>query len=155
MRLFKLHRSIDLPISKEKCWGFFSSPQNLKIITPNYMGFDIVEGGKEKMYQGQIIAYKVSPMFGLKISWVTEITHVNEYKFFVDEQRFGPYRFWHHKHYFEEIENGMRCIDLVHYAPPMSLIAKAVDSLFIKNKLKQIFDYRAEKLKSLFGELKQ
>ena len=105
------------------------------------------------MFEGQIIAYKVSPLMGLKITWVTEITHVRDNEFFVDEQRFGPYKFWHHKHFFSEIKGGMRCIDEVHYAPPFSLISSIINSLMIKDKLKEIFDYRTDKLKELFGEV--
>ncbi|MCH2207709.1 MAG: SRPBCC family protein [Lentisphaerales bacterium] len=151
---YKLHRVIDLPISKEKCWDFFSDPKNLKVITPDYMGFDIVEGGNCRMYQGQIIGYKVSPLIGVKVSWVTEITHVRENEFFVDEQRFGPYKFWHHKHFFKEIRGGMRCVDEIHYLPPVSLFAPLLNALIIKSKLKEIFDYRSEKLESLFGLIK-
>ena len=151
---YKLHRTIDLPIDRKACWEFFSDPKNLKIITPDYMGFDIVEGGDCRMYAGQIIGYKVSPLLGLKMSWVTEITHVKEDEFFVDEQRFGPYRLWHHKHYFKEIRGGMRCIDEVHYLPPLRLISPILNDLIIKNKLKEIFDYRTQKLVELFGEIK-
>ncbi|MCM8536604.1 MAG: SRPBCC family protein [Lentisphaeraceae bacterium] len=150
---YKLTRSIDLKIDKQTCWDFFSSPQNLKKITPDYMGFDIVEGGDCKMFQGQIIAYKVSPLLGIKSDWVTEITHVKDFDFFVDEQRFGPYKFWHHKHFFTEITGGMRCIDEIHYLPPFNLLAPVLNSLIIRKKLNEIFDYRTEILKKTFGEL--
>jgi len=154
MKIFKLYREINLPISKQKCWDFFSSPKNLKTITPDYMGFDITEGGDSDMYEGQIISYKVSPLLGIKMSWVTEITHVKDYEYFVDEQRFGPYKLWHHKHFFTEIEGGMKCVDLVHYAPPLSLISSALNALVIRKKLNQIFDYRTKTLINLFGDLK-
>ena len=98
--MFKLERTQIIPISLPEAWAFFSSPENLKTITPGYMGFEILEGGGVNMYAGQIIRYKVSPLVGIKLNWITEITHVDEEKFFVDEQRFGPYAFWHHKHYF-------------------------------------------------------
>ena len=153
MSLYKLQKVIDLPIDKKTCWDFFSDPMNLKIITPDYMGFHIIEGAANKMYQGQIISYKVSPILGFKLSWVTEITHVKESEFFVDEQRFGPYKFWHHKHFFSEIPGGMRCVDEIHYLPPLSLVSPILNSLLIKGKLNEIFQYRADKLKSLFGEV--
>ena len=153
VKLFKLYRAIDLSMSKKECWDFFSDPKNLKVITPDYMGFDIVEGGDTKMFAGQIIAYKVSPLLGLKLSWVTEITHVRENEFFVDEQRFGPYKFWHHKHFFTEIEGGMRCIDEVHYALPFSFISSLTNRLLIKAKLDEIFDYRSKVLSEKFGEV--
>jgi ligand-binding SRPBCC domain-containing protein len=153
MKFFKLFRKIDLAISKDQCGDFFSDPKNLKKIIPSYMGFHIIEGGDVHMYEGQIIAYKVSPMQGLKLTWVTEITNVREGEFFVDEQRIGPYKFWHHKHFFSEIEGGMRCVDEVHYAPPFSLIAPLTNRLVITSKLKQIFDYRTEVLINTFGIL--
>ena len=151
MKLFKLEREIDLKISKEDCCDFFSDPANLKLITPSYVGFDIVEGGDERMYVGQIIAYKVSPLLGLKMDWVTEITHVRDGEFFVDEQRFGPFKFWHHKHFLSEIKGGMKCVDIVHYAPPLSLISGIVNKLMIAPKLKQIFDFRTNFLANKFG----
>ena len=149
---YKLYRQQDLKMTKEECWDFFSSPQNLKKITPDYMGFDIVEGGGIKMFAGQIIAYKVSPVLGIKNDWVTEITHVRDGEFFVDEQRFGPYKFWHHKHFFEEIEGGMRCTDEIHYLPP-TILAPILNKLMIRPKLEEIFDYRTQILKEMFGEV--
>ena len=113
MKIFRLEKSIKLPITIEECWEFFSSPKNLKIITPDYMGFSIIDGEKTKMYSGQIIKYNVTPIFGINMKWVTEISHVKEYKFFVDEQRFGPYKFWHHKHIFEVIDGGVKVIDIL------------------------------------------
>ena len=153
MKMFKLYRSMDLKIGKDECWEFFSNPVNLKTITPDYMGFDIVEGGDCKMFQGQIIAYKVSPLLGLKLNWVTEITHVKEGQFFVDEQRFGPYKFWHHKHFFEEKNGGMRCVDEVHYGLSAGIFSSFVNKLMVASKLKQIFDYRTKVLTEKFGTL--
>ena len=153
MQVFKLYREQILPIPKEQCWEFFSKPQNLKKITPDYMGFDIVEGGDGPMYAGQIIIYTVSPIFNLKITWVTEITHVRDGDFFVDEQRFGPYKLWHHKHYFESVPGGTKCIDEVHYLPPMGPLAPLLNRFCIEKKLKQIFDYRQNYLRETFGEL--
>jgi ligand-binding SRPBCC domain-containing protein len=154
MKVFKLVRQQDLAVNNEACWDFFSNPQNLKKITPDYMGFDIVEGGESEMYAGQIIAYKVSPLLNLKVTWVTEITHVRERRFFVDEQRFGPYKFWHHKHFFEAIKGGTRCRDEIHYLPPLSLFAGLMDRVIIRRKLNEIFDYRAEILEAKFGVVK-
>ena len=87
----------------------------------------------------------------VKLNWITEITHVKEGDFFVDEQRFGPYRFWHHKHFFNEVPGGMRCVDEVHYLPPCSLISPIINSLIVSKRLKNIFDYRTAKLESIFG----
>ena len=151
--MYKLTRDIKLKVSKTECWDFFSKPENLKVITPDYMGFDIIEGGGTKMYQGQIIRYKVSPLLGLKINWTTEITHVREGEFFVDEQRFGPYKFWHHKHIFDEVEGGMRCRDEIHYLPPAGPLNPIIHKLSIAPKLKEIFDYRTQVLINTFGEI--
>ena len=112
MKIFRLEKSINLPITIEECWEFFSNPKNLKIITPNYMGFDIIDLEDTKMYSGQIIKYNVTPLLGIKMRWVTEISHVKENSFFVDEQRFGPYKFWHHKHKFEIIDGGVKIVDI-------------------------------------------
>ena len=154
MKVFKLERQQDLAVSSKTCWDFFADPQNLKKITPDYMGFDIVEGGDSEMYAGQIIAYKVRPMLNFKVTWVTEITHVKEGEFFVDEQRFGPYKFWHHKHFFQSISGGTRCRDEIHYIPPVSLIAPLLNHFLIKDKLNEIFDYRAKFLEAKFGLVK-
>ena len=154
MNVFKLQRQQDLAVEGKACWDFFADPQNLKQITPDYMGFDIVEGGDCEMYEGQIIAYKVSPLLNLKVTWLTEITHVKQGKFFVDEQRFGPYKFWHHKHFFEEIPGGTRCRDEIHYLPPMTWLAGLIDHYLIKDKLNEIFDYRAKILEEKFGLMK-
>lgn len=142
-----------LPISLEEAWDFFSSPKNLKTITPPYMGFDITSGGEEKMYAGQIITYIVKPILGIPMEWVTEITHVQEPFYFVDEQRFGPYALWHHKHFFKEIPGGIEMQDVVHYKIPLGPIGKLMNHLYIKNKLKEIFDYRYQTLEKMFKRM--
>lgn len=142
-----------LPVSIEEAWDFFSSPQNLKKITPPYMGFDITSGGEDKMYAGQIITYIVKPILGIPMEWVTEITHVREPYYFVDEQRFGPYALWHHKHFFQSIPGGIEMQDIVHYKIPLGIIGKAVNQMYIKKKLKEIFDYRYNILEKIFGKM--
>lgn len=141
-----------LPVSIEQAWSFLSSPSNLKLITPEYMGFDIVSGFKEgeEMYAGQIITYKVKPLLGIKTSWVTEITHVDAPYFFVDEQRIGPYKLWHHQHRLEESEGGVWMFDTVNYVVPLGLLGDILQYVLIRKKLKSIFDYRHKKLEELF-----
>jgi len=153
MKIFRLEKSINLPITIEECWEFFSNPNNLKVITPKYMGFDILDLEDTKMYAGQIIKYNVSPLFGLNMKWVTEITHVKKNKFFVDEQRFGPYKFWHHKHKFEIIDGGIKAIDILDYALPLGVVGEFFHPFFIKPKLKEIFKYREKKLIEIFGKI--
>lgn len=137
--------------SVEECWDFFSSPRNLQKITPETMGFQITDFDNKSMYAGQIIQYKVSPLLGLKLSWMTEITFVKENSYFIDEQRFGPCALWHHKHFFEPTENGTKMTDLVHYALPLGFIGRIMNTLMVKNKLKEIFDFRVIKVNEIFN----
>lgn len=147
---FKREQFIQEPI--ESIWDFISSPKNLKTITPDYMGFDITsENTPEKMHEGMIISYKVSPLLGIKTTWVTEITHVEENRYFVDEQRIGPYKLWHHQHFLEEKEGGTLMIDIVSYSPPFGFIGSLLNIIAIRKKLTEIFDYRTQVLNELFG----
>ena len=154
MKIYNLQSKQKLPISVNKAWDFLSSPINLKKITPEYMGFNIISGADRKIYPGQIIQYIVTPLFGIKTKWVTEITHVQENKYFVDEQRFGPYALWHHKHFIKPIEGGIEMEDIVDYKIPFGLIGQLAHPILIKPKLKEIFDYRHDKLIEIFGEFK-
>ena len=153
MKIYRLNKSISLPITIEECWEFFSNPKNLKIITPNYMGFDIIDLEDTKMYAGQIIKYNVSPILGLNMKWVTEISNVEINKFFVDEQRFGPYKFWHHKHIFEVIDGGIKVIDILDYALPFGIIGKIFEPFLIRPKIEEIFSFREKKLVEIFGKI--
>ncbi len=137
-------------------WDFMSSPNNLARITPAAMGFTIISDAEDlkHMYTGQIIEYYVSPVLGIKMHWVTEITHVVHHQYFVDEQRFGPYQLWHHKHFIKEVAGGVEMVDVVHYKLPFGFIGKIANALFVKNKLKEIFNYRHQKLETLFNAAK-
>jgi len=133
-------------------WDFMSSPENLEKITPTYMGFKILSDlNNSKMYPGQIIEYYVTPVAGIKMHWVTEITHVKNLEFFVDEQRFGPYAFWHHKHFLKQVDGGIEMIDIVHYKAPFGFIGRIANALFIEKKIKEIFDFRYKKLEEIFN----
>jgi len=143
MKIYTLTKKQFLPITLEQAWDFFSSPVNLKKITPEYMGFKITSDlGDGKMYPGQIISYIVTPVLGIPMSWTTEITHVVDKKYFVDEQRFGPYSLWHHQHWFKEVEGGIEMTDIVNYGLPLGFLGRIANSIFVQNKLKEIFDYR-------------
>ncbi len=141
-----------LPISVEEAWSFFSKPQNLNEITPDDMNFEILTQDISKMYQGMIIQYNVSPFPMVKMGWVTEITHVDENRIFVDEQRFGPYSFWHHQHIFEEAEDGVLMTDILNYKPPFGIVGKLMNHLVIDKKVNAIFEYRTKTLQNKFGE---
>jgi len=151
MMVNKLSYSQKLPISLDDAWDFLSSPNNLKVITPESMNFKIIDWDKKKAYPGQIIQYTVTPIFGIKINWVTEITQVKRNSYFVDEQRFGPYYFWHHKHFIKEIDNGILMDDIIHYKIPFGFIGKILNKVYILNKLDKIFKYRENKLNEIFG----
>ena len=133
-------------------WSFISSPKNLKKITPNYMQFNITSFNKEQeMYAGMIISYEVKPLLNFPLKWVTEITHVKEKKFFVDEQRIGPYKMWHHEHIFKIKENGILMTDIITYVPPFKLLGKITNYLFIKKRVNHIFDYRNKMIEEIFN----
>jgi ligand-binding SRPBCC domain-containing protein len=150
--MYQLKTKQIIPTDLETCWNFFSSPKNLKIITPEYMGFEVLFEIPEKMYAGLMIEYEVKPLLGIPMKWITEITHVDEMKFFVDEQRKGPYRIWHHEHHFKQVENGIEMTDIVSYEIPFGVLGKIAQPLIVKNKLNQIFDYRFQKVEELFGK---
>ena len=153
MDIYILERKQRLPITVKEAWDFFSNPENLAQITPPGIGFKMTSEAPERIYPGSILTYEISPFAGIRIIWVTEITHVREPEFFVDDQRLGPYKFWHHQHLFNEIEGGVEVVDLVHYALPLGTIGKIVHELMVKKLLNEIFDYRGEYLKGKFGEL--
>ena len=136
----------------EDVWDFVTSPYNLKKITPEYMNFLIKSKNmNEKIYPGMIICYKVSPILKIPTTWVTEITHVKKNEFFVDEQRVGPYKIWHHQHLFREEKNGVLMTDIVSYKLPFGIIGRLLNLLFIKNKLNHIFNYRYDKMNEIFN----
>lgn len=152
MPVYTLHQTLTIPSTIDKVWDFISSPGNLKKITPEYMGFDVATKNlPEKMYPGMIISYKVSPFLGIKMTWVTEITQVSELKYFVDEQRVGPYKMWHHQHFIEPVEGGVLMTDIVDYQPPLGFIGAIANQLVIKSQLNEIFSYRTRQLEAYFG----
>lgn len=154
MKIYQLHTTQKLPISVDEAWNFLSDPKNLKRITPDYMGFKIISGDDRDMYPGQIIEYIVTPVLGIPTKWVTEITHVVDRQFFVDEQRFGPYALWHHKHFIKPIQGGVIMEDIVHYKLPFGILGQLVHPIIVKPKLNEIFKHRERTLIELFGEYK-
>ena len=151
MRRFEFTQFV--PASLDVVWNFFSSPANLSEITPPEMGFNITSPENSGMYAGMFITYKVSPVLGIKLNWVTEITQVSHRKFFIDEQRRGPYALWHHEHHFKEVEGGVEMHDILYYAAPLGFIGSIADMLFIKNKVKNIFEFREKKILELFPKM--
>ncbi len=152
MAFYQFQKQQKIIATIDEIWDFISSPANLKEITPDYMGFDITTKNlPDKMYAGMVISYEVSPLLGIKTTWVTEITHIIEKKYFVDEQRVGPYSLWHHQHIIEPIEDGVLMTDIVSYQPPFGFLGAIANALIIKNKLNEIFDFRTKAIESKFG----
>lgn len=151
MKVYKKETVQYVAASLEECWAFFSSPANLQKITPNDMGFQITDFDGKPMYAGQIIQYKVSPLLGIKLGWMTVITQVKDNSYFVDEQRFGPYALWHHKHFFEKTEKGIKMTDVVHYSLPLGILGRIMNTLIVENKLNEIFKFREKKINEIFN----
>lgn len=152
MAIYKLEKTQLVKTDKKTLWDFISSPKNLQEITPKEMGFEILtENLAPEMYAGQIINYKVSPMLGIKIRWCTEITHVQEGEYFVDEQRFGPYAMWHHEHHIKETPEGMMMTDIIHYKLPLGFLGDIARAVFVKKKLVDIFEHRFKVLDEKFN----
>jgi len=129
--MYQLKRQQLVKTDMATCWDFFSSPGNLQKITPKYMGFDVLTEVPEKMYEGLMIEYRVRPLLGIPMNWITEITHVKEHQFFVDEQRKGPYRIWHHEHHFETVDNGVLMSDIVSYELPFGILGKIAHPILV------------------------
>ncbi len=152
MKLYKIETVQHVKASIEECWDFFSSPKNLETITPDNMSFEIQDFDGKRMYPGQIITYTLKPLFSIKMNWVTIITVSKENDYFIDEQRFGPYSLWHHKHFFERTENGgTKMTDIVHYAIPFGFIGQIMNKLVVNKKINGIFDFRRTKIEELFN----
>lgn len=141
-----------LPLSLEQAWEFFTVPTNLDKITPGEMNFKITNNPPPKTYKGQIITYKIGLLPGINANWITEITHLEDKKFFVDEQRFGPYAMWHHEHHFQEIEGGkVKMTDIVNYKLPVGFLGDLFGGAIIKNKVQSIFESRYQILEKTFS----
>lgn len=156
MAFYELVKKQIVPATIDEVWEFISSPKNLKEITPDYMGFDIMSKNlAKKIYPGMIISYKVRPLLGIPVMWVTEITHVAEKKYFVDEQRIGPYAMWHHQHIIEPLGNDVLMIDIVSYKPPFAFLGSIANTLFIRKQLEKIFLYRENALKKRYPKFEE
>ncbi len=152
-KVYTIKEIQNMPLTLQKAWDFFSKPANLKDITPANMGFIIRSRYHgEQMYPGQIIEYTVKPLLGIPFYWMTEITHVADGKYFIDEQRFGPYSLWHHQHHFKQIPGGVEMTDIVHYKIPFWFLGDIANALLVRNELKKIFDFRRQKVEELLGK---
>ena len=150
MKLTQLYFEQKINTDINKLWNFISSPKNLSKITPDYMDFKILSEIPNEMYEGLIISYTVRPILGLKLNWVTEITHIKNNKYFIDEQRQGPYKMWHHEHILEETNDGIIMRDKLSYIPPFGIFGLILNKLFIKRQINRIFEYRTKILDEIF-----
>jgi len=152
MSVYRLKTIQKIPVSPESVWDFISSPANLQKITPPCMGFRITTPDlPAKAYPGMIIQYKVSPVAGIRMTWVTEITQVKEMEYFVDEQRVGPYSLWHHEHHLKPVQGGTLMTDIVHYRPPLWILGDLAQYVLIRRQLREIFGFRTRALEKIFG----
>jgi len=149
--MHELRTSLVLPISLDEAWSFFSVPDNLDDITPPDMGFEILTTNEKRTYAGQIIRYRVRPLFNLPMTWVTEITHCEDRQYFVDEQRFGPYAMWHHQHHFKEVEGGVQMDDILHYKLKGGALGAWLTGWLVHGRVKAIFEHRSKVLLERFG----
>jgi ligand-binding SRPBCC domain-containing protein len=152
MAIHVLRQAQIVPASLEKCWAFFSDPRNLARITPPALDFQVLTELPPEMHPGLMIEYRVRPLFSLPMRWLTEITHVDRPRGFVDEQRVGPYRIWHHEHHFRALADGrteMR--DIVHYVLPFSPFSEIVHPWLVAPQLQRIFDFREKAVREIFG----
>jgi len=150
-KVYELHRVQLLRTSMDEAWRFFSSPANLQAITPAFMKFKITNTYGNEMYAGQLIEYRVRPLLGISLYWMTEITHVKDKEYFIDEQRFGPYKFWHHQHHFKKVAQGIEMTDLLHYKIPYYFLGDVANRLLVQKKVAQIFNYRERKIREMYG----
>jgi ligand-binding SRPBCC domain-containing protein len=151
MRLHTIREKQILNLSLSVAWAFFSNPQNLPLLTPPSLGLELGTDPPREMHPGMILTYRIRPLLGIPMRWVTEITHVVPLRLFVDEQRFGPYRFWHHQHLFREAPGGVEMEDLVHYALPFGPLGGAVNALVTARQVRKIFEFRRHFLDRSFG----
>ena len=153
MAVYEIKEKQALPVSLDEAWAFFSHPKNLAEMTPEYLNLKFTNKlFRDEMYAGQVITYTVKPVLGIPLFWMTEITHVKDREFFVDEQRVGPYALWHHQHHFREIPGGVEMTDIVHYRLPGWWLGDLANALFVRNQLKSIFTFRRAKVEELFGK---
>lgn len=149
-----LHREQLVAGDPARVWDFFANPRNLAAITPARLRFEILGALPERMHAGQLIEYRIGLLPGFTTRWLTEITHLREREFFVDEQRLGPYRLWHHEHHFlpEPAANAVRMIDRVTYDVGWGALGDLLHAAWIGRELQAIFAHRAQRIAELFPQ---
>ncbi|MEY3882665.1 MAG: hypothetical protein RIQ94_3461 [Pseudomonadota bacterium] len=151
MKIYQLYRQQTLTMTIQDAWSFFSSPYHLNDITPDFFHVTITSKVPEKIYAGLMISYQMKAVFGIPMSWLSEISHCNEPKRFVYEQRIGPFKFWSHEVCLTEQQNGILLEDIMFYAMPLGWLGQLINRALIADKLERIFDTRHAYLQNKFG----
>ena len=152
MKIYRFQKTQKLPITLNEAWAFLCNPANLSKLTPSEMNMKIITGAEKPMYAGQVIQYSVTPLPGFKTKWISEITQFEDKKYFIDVQLYGPYAFWHHKHFIKEIDGGVEMEDIIDYKVPLGFLGQLIHPILVKPKLESIFKYRTKQLEDLFGK---
>ena len=150
MKLHKLKFNTTINANISDVWAFFINPNNLEVLTPNNMQFKITCDADNTMYAGKIISYVITPLANIPMTWVTEITQCKELDYFIDEQRFGPYKFWHHVHQFIEDDGKTKMTDELTYSFYGGAIGDLIQNKIITKKIEGIFNYRSIKINEYF-----
>lgn len=153
MKIYQIQFKQQLPITVDEAWDFFSNPTNLPGLSPPWMQFNEISVSDRNIYEGMISIYSLKPLLGIKLNWVTEITQIEDKSYFIDEQRFGPYRFWHHEHRIIKMDEGIELVDTVHYALPFGWLGRIAHTLQVKQKIQDVFTFRYHTLNKLFGSI--
>lgn len=151
MRLYRILSRQQLPTTLEQAWDFCSTPRNLPAITPEWLHFTVTSDVPDRMYPGLAMTYSITPVPFWRVEWLTVITAIDEGRNFVDEQRTGPYRLWHHEHRFEPVDGGVEMRDVVHYALPLDPLSRPLHDYLVRRQLQDVFEYRFRSLARLFG----
>lgn len=154
MKMYRLRNTQKLPISLDEAWEFLSNPNQLENITTDELSFQKLHDIPDKMYEGMLMQLRLKPFLRIQLDWLTEITHIKEKEYFIDEQRLGPFRFWHHEHRVLPIEGGVEIQDTVHYVMPFSILGRFVHWLFLRKQLENIFNFREEAIEKVFSRFK-
>ncbi len=141
-----------IPTSLEQAWEFFSSPKNLAFITPAQLKFRIISTlTSEKVFTGQLIAYNVSPLWNIRVKWISEIKEVRAPVYFIDEQRKGPYKMWRHQHFLTEVVGGIEMADEIHYKIGYEPFGDLINNAIVRKRIERIFRYRRKKIEQIFA----
>lgn len=151
-KLYELDYTQRLPIELPEAWDFFSRPENPEWLTPPEMNFKITHAAPTEIHAGAIIGYTVTPLLGIPLTWVSEITQVIPQQMFIDQQRLGPYRMWHHQHWFKAIPGGVEIRDWIHYILPLAPFSQLFHGWVVGRPLRQVFEYRQRALEKRFGK---